>query len=110
MVHFCRKALLTSMSSIAFVKATFFSVGMMAERSPLVLQRAAADGHTIGTHTQTHPLRMNRLPIDRARAEIDTGVASVKAALGDHGAVAPSSVFPASAGPRISKPMPPPPA
>jgi peptidoglycan/xylan/chitin deacetylase (PgdA/CDA1 family) len=71
------------------VKATFFSVGMMAQRSPAVLQRAAAEGHTIGTHTQTHPLRINRLPIDRARAEIDAGIASVKAALGDHGAVAP---------------------
>jgi peptidoglycan/xylan/chitin deacetylase (PgdA/CDA1 family) len=71
------------------VKATFFSVGMMAHAAPQVLQRAAADGHTIGTHTQTHPLRMDRLPIDRARAEIDTGIASVKAALGDSAAVAP---------------------
>jgi peptidoglycan-N-acetylglucosamine deacetylase len=71
------------------VKATFFIVGTMARRWPLVLQRAAAEGHTIGTHTQTHPLRMNRLPIDRARAEIDAGIASVKAALGDHGTVAP---------------------
>jgi peptidoglycan/xylan/chitin deacetylase (PgdA/CDA1 family) len=71
------------------VKATFFSVGMMAHGAPQVLRRAAAEGHTIGTHTQTHPLRMDRIPIDRARAEIDDGIASVKAALGDHGAVAP---------------------
>jgi hypothetical protein len=39
-------------------------------------------GHTIGTHTQNHPLTMNKMPIERARAEIDDGIASVKAALG----------------------------
>jgi peptidoglycan/xylan/chitin deacetylase (PgdA/CDA1 family) len=71
------------------VKATFFSVGMMAHASPQVLQRASAEGHTIGTHTQTHPLRMDRIPIERAREEIDTGIASVKAALGNAGPVAP---------------------
>ena len=39
-------------------------------------------GHTIGTHSQTHPLTMNKMPIERAKAEINDGIASVKAALG----------------------------
>jgi peptidoglycan/xylan/chitin deacetylase (PgdA/CDA1 family) len=46
-------------------------------------------GHSIGTHTQNHPLSMDRMPIDRARQEIDDGIASVKAALGDDTALAP---------------------
>ena len=71
------------------VKATFFSVGMMARAYPQVLQRAAAEGHTIGTHTQTHPLRMARVSNERARWEIDQGIASVAAALDDFRALAP---------------------
>jgi peptidoglycan/xylan/chitin deacetylase (PgdA/CDA1 family) len=71
------------------VKATFFMVGRMAAESPGVVKRAFAEGHTIATHTQNHPLNMRRLPIKRAKREIDDGVASVAAALGDSGAVAP---------------------
>ena len=72
------------------VKATFFTVGRMAQYSPEGVRKLRAAGHTIGTHTQTHPLNMKRMPIDRARQEIDDGIASTKAALGDDaGAVAP---------------------
>lgn len=37
--------------------ATFFVIGENAERHPELLQRALAEGHEIGNHTQTHPLR-----------------------------------------------------
>jgi peptidoglycan-N-acetylglucosamine deacetylase len=64
------------------VKANFFLIGEMAKAYPANVRKLVDAGHTIGTHTQTHPLTMNRMPIDRAQAEIDNGIASVKAALG----------------------------
>jgi len=71
------------------VKATFFTIGRMAQSFPEGVRELRDAGHTIGTHTQNHPLNMNRMPIERARKEIDDGIASVKAALGDDGALAP---------------------
>ncbi len=68
------------------VKATFFTIGRMAQSSPEGVRKLRDAGHTIGTHTQTHPLGMNRIPIERAKKEIDDGIASVKAALGDDAA------------------------
>jgi peptidoglycan/xylan/chitin deacetylase (PgdA/CDA1 family) len=71
------------------VKATFFTIGRMAHEYPQDLRRVLAAGHSIGTHSQNHPLSMNRMPIERARQEIDDGIASATAALGDPAAVAP---------------------
>jgi peptidoglycan/xylan/chitin deacetylase (PgdA/CDA1 family) len=64
------------------VKATFFEIGKMAQSFPEGIRKLRDAGHTIGTHTQDHPLTMNKMPIERAKAEIDDGIASVKAALG----------------------------
>lgn len=66
------------------VKATFFTVGNMARAYPEGVRRLFAEGHTIGTHTQDHPLTMNHMSVERAKQEIDGGIASAKAALGDH--------------------------
>jgi peptidoglycan/xylan/chitin deacetylase (PgdA/CDA1 family) len=71
------------------VKATYFLVGGMAHAYPDVVRRVHAEGHTIGTHSQNHPLNMRRLSDERVRAEIDDGIASVGAALGDPAQVAP---------------------
>src|SRR5947209_17310682 len=65
------------------VKATFFIIGRMARSFPEGVRQLRAAGHSIGTHTQNHPLSMNRMPIDRARQEIDDGIAATEAALGD---------------------------
>jgi peptidoglycan/xylan/chitin deacetylase (PgdA/CDA1 family) len=65
------------------IKATFFEIGQMARTYPEGVRKLRDAGHTIGTHTQNHPLTMNRMPIERARQEIDDVIASVKAALGD---------------------------
>jgi peptidoglycan-N-acetylglucosamine deacetylase len=64
------------------VKANFFLIGEMARTYPEGVRKLVDAGHTIGTHTQTHPLTMNRMPIERAKTEIDNGIASVTAALG----------------------------
>jgi len=39
------------------VKATFFVIGENAERHPELVRRMAAEGHTIGNHTYSHPRR-----------------------------------------------------
>src|SRR5579863_8941095 len=65
------------------VKATFFTIGDMAQSSPEGVRKLRDAGHTIGTHTQDHPLSMNHMSIERAKKEIDDVIASVKAALGD---------------------------
>src|SRR5450755_1430878 len=70
------------------VKATFFTIGRQAQPSPEGVRKLRDAGHSIGTHSQDHPLGMKRMSIERARQEIDDGIASVTAALGE-GAPAP---------------------
>ena len=62
------------------LRATFFMVGRQARAHPQTVRQVRAAGHTIGTHSQNHPL--GRLPFARAKYEIDAGIASVTAALG----------------------------
>jgi peptidoglycan/xylan/chitin deacetylase (PgdA/CDA1 family) len=71
------------------VKATFFIIGRMARDFPEGVRKVRDAGHSIGTHTQNHPLSMNRMPIERARQEIDDGIAATTAALGGSGSPAP---------------------
>jgi peptidoglycan-N-acetylglucosamine deacetylase len=71
------------------VKATFFIIGEMARQYPQVVRREYESGDTIGTHSQDHPLPFNRLSGDKLNYEIDAGIASVSAALGDPDEVAP---------------------
>lgn len=62
------------------VKATFFSLGRAARQYPHLLRRAAKEGHTIGTHTHTHPL-LTRQKNAGVHSQISRGIASVDAAL-----------------------------
>jgi peptidoglycan-N-acetylglucosamine deacetylase len=71
------------------VKASYFLVGRMANTYPSVVRRIYNEGHTIGTHSQDHPLVFQRLPLKRVAYEVDGGIASVNKAIGDAKAVAP---------------------
>jgi peptidoglycan/xylan/chitin deacetylase (PgdA/CDA1 family) len=71
------------------VKATFFIIGRMARSFPEGVRRVRDAGHSIGTHSQNHPLSMDRMPIERARQEIDDGIAATAAALGGSDSLAP---------------------
>ena len=71
------------------VKATFFTVGSMARSSPEGVRKLREAGHTIASHTQHHPLGFDRFSAERASQEIDEGIASVTAALGEGGGLAP---------------------
>jgi len=71
------------------VKATYFLVGEMAHARPYLVRRIYNEGHSIGTHTQHHPFAMQRLSMQRVASEVNGGIASVDAALGDPKAVSP---------------------
>jgi peptidoglycan/xylan/chitin deacetylase (PgdA/CDA1 family) len=71
------------------VKATYFLVGEMARANPALVKRIAKEGHTIGTHSRSHPLTFDRMPLPTAEEQIDGGISLVKAALGDDGKLAP---------------------
>ena len=76
------------------VKATYFMVGNMANAYPDAARRVYNAGHTIGTHTQHHRYNFASLSPAAAAREINEGIASVAAALGDPKAVAPFFRFP----------------
>ena len=76
------------------VKATYFLIGTMAKEYPGVVRRIYESGHTIGTHSENHPPRFEKLPIEKTRLEIDQGIADVGAALGDPKELAPFFRFP----------------
>ncbi len=61
------------------VKATFFTIGEQALASPEGVRKLAAAGHTIGTHSQHHPLTFEEDAGQKVKQEIDDGIASVSA-------------------------------
>lgn len=71
------------------VKATFFTIGRQAKADPEGVRKLAAAGHTIGTHSQNHPLRFNRMTLDQVKPEVDQGIAWTTAALTDPSALSP---------------------
>ncbi len=71
------------------VKVTYFLVGQMARAYPQQVRRIYEAGHTIGTHSQHHPFRFDSMGLPRIESEVDDGIASVEAALGDPRAVSP---------------------
>jgi peptidoglycan/xylan/chitin deacetylase (PgdA/CDA1 family) len=66
-------------------RATFFLIGKPASEHPELVRRIAAEGHTIGTHTWTHP-SLARIKPGAAVQQIDHGISAVGAALHDGGA------------------------
>lgn len=78
-------------------KATFFSVGRMAVSDPATLHEVALRGHTIGVHTWSHK-NLQAVSESQAKAEIELGLSTVRAALG--APVAPFFRFPYLAAPQ----------
>src|SRR6476660_9942303 len=72
------------------VKATFFIIGRQANASPEGVRKVVDAGHTVGTHSQNHPLTFQKMSIEQAEQEVDQGIASTLAALnGDKSKLAP---------------------
>jgi peptidoglycan/xylan/chitin deacetylase (PgdA/CDA1 family) len=76
------------------IKATYFIVGAMAKAYPHVVQRTYDEGHTIGTHSMTHPYPFMAQGQDRTRQQIDDGIKATLAALGESRKIAPFFRFP----------------
>jgi peptidoglycan-N-acetylglucosamine deacetylase len=76
------------------IKATFFVVGRQAVAHPELVRRLHDAGHTIATHSQNHPSPFSGLSMIRIAYEIDEGVASTQAALGERRSLAPFFRFP----------------
>ena len=62
------------------IKATFFVVGRYAELHPEIVRDAWARGHTIATHTWSHPI-LSRMSYKASVRQIDRGIGATRAAL-----------------------------
>jgi peptidoglycan/xylan/chitin deacetylase (PgdA/CDA1 family) len=62
-------------------KATFFMLGEMAAEFPDQVKEVAAQGHTIGTHTWSHP-NLKRLSDEQARMQIESAFTAIEKAAG----------------------------
>ena len=62
------------------VQATFFLLGRNVQAHPEIAKRELAEGHSLGHHSFSHPL-LNHLPMAKAEAEIDRGIAADELAL-----------------------------
>jgi peptidoglycan/xylan/chitin deacetylase (PgdA/CDA1 family) len=71
------------------VKVTYFLVGQMATAYPDLVRRIYNSGHTIGTHSQSHPFGFQHLSLQSVERQVDGGIVSVDAALGDPKALSP---------------------
>ena len=74
------------------VLATFFLIGKPTSEHPELARRIAAEGHTIGTHTWTHP-DLAQIKPDAAVAQIDHGISAVEMALHGVATTTPSTPF-----------------
>jgi peptidoglycan/xylan/chitin deacetylase (PgdA/CDA1 family) len=64
------------------VKATFFTVGRMALFMQVALKDAVKRGHTIATHSWSHPRDLSKMPFEDAKMEIEKGFVATSYALG----------------------------
>src|SRR5215467_10677989 len=71
------------------VKATYFLIGRMARAYPEMVRKIYDAGHSVGTHSMTHPYTFNRMAPAKAHAEMDDGIAAAATALGEPNHVAP---------------------
>ncbi|MEQ9517879.1 MAG: polysaccharide deacetylase family protein [Parvibaculum sp.] len=66
------------------VKATFFMTGLRAERYPELVQEVARRGHTIASHSYSHPNNLRRLGWNSATRQISRGINEIQEALDAH--------------------------
>lgn len=64
------------------VKATFFMIGQQAAEDPKLARQVYDAGHTVGFHTFSH-IDVEKAAFDKAKADINLGIAAVRDALGE---------------------------
>jgi peptidoglycan/xylan/chitin deacetylase (PgdA/CDA1 family) len=70
------------------VKATFFMLGVNVAEAANLVRRAYDEGHTIGSHTFSHPA-LAKIPFAKGRDDISLGMEAVTEALGPKRRMAP---------------------
>lgn len=63
-------------------KATFFSVGKMAAAYPDTIRQVVREGHTVGSHTHSHPRDLRHHYFPYSRFQIERGFNEVQQAVG----------------------------
>ncbi len=63
-------------------KATFFCIGKNLETYPDIARQILAEGHTLGNHTYSHPVRWGWLSVDAVKQEVEKGEQTLKAITG----------------------------
>jgi len=79
--HQTRTPRVLQILAAAHVRAMFFEIGRNASAHPDVARGVLAAGHTVGSHTFSHP-NMARIDERHAESEVESGDASVSLALG----------------------------
>jgi peptidoglycan/xylan/chitin deacetylase (PgdA/CDA1 family) len=74
------------------VHATFFLIGKPAAEHPELVRRIAAEGHTVGHHSWSHPTFSQLKPED-AVDQINHGISAVEMALNGTATTTPSTPF-----------------
>jgi len=74
------------------VRATFFVVGVSSAEFPALVRRTAAEGHTVAHHTWSHPMA-SQITFDRAKKDINRGIAADEKALNGVSTETPSTPF-----------------
>lgn len=64
------------------IKVTFFTVGRMALYGGSILKIISDKGHTLATHTWSHPRDLSKMPVEEAKIEIEKGFVATSSALG----------------------------
>jgi hypothetical protein len=78
------------------VKATFFLVGRMVKAYPETVRQIHAAGHSIGTHSNSHPFTFHRMTQQQADAESKAGSQPSPPRSAIATRLRPSSAFPGS--------------
>jgi peptidoglycan/xylan/chitin deacetylase (PgdA/CDA1 family) len=74
------------------IHATFFLIGRNAVPYPELVRRIAAEGHTVGTHTWSHP-SLRRVKPERAVEEINHGISALEMILHGKATTTPTTPF-----------------
>ncbi len=59
------------------VSATFFCIGTHAEKHPEMVQNMIAKGHTVGSHSYSHPVKWGTLSEKKVAEEITKGAETI---------------------------------
>jgi peptidoglycan/xylan/chitin deacetylase (PgdA/CDA1 family) len=74
------------------VRATFFLIGEHVAEHPDIVRRIAAEGHTVATHTWSHPNVM-QIKHEAAVEQIDHGISALETVLHGTASTTPSTPF-----------------